>query len=114
MLSRTAVRERQSSKGGIEMYGTVARMRIKPGMEQPLAEQLEEFDSLGVPGFVRSTIYKLDAGGDEYMVAIAFETKDAYVANAESPEQDARYQKMRELLDSDPDWNDGEIVHTTA
>ncbi len=96
------------------MYGTVARMRLKPGMEQQLAEQLREFDGLGVQGFVRSTVYRLDAGTNEYMVAVAFETKEAYVANAESPEQAARYQKMRELLESDPEWNDGEIVHTTA
>ncbi len=95
------------------MYGTIARMRLKPGMEQQLAQHLEEFEALSVAGFVRSTIYRLDAGTNEYMVAVAFETKEAYGANAESPEQAARYQRMRELLESDPEWNDGEIVHTT-
>ncbi len=96
------------------MYGTVARMRLKPGMEQQLAEQLREFEGLSVPGFVRSTIYRLDAATNEFMLVVAFETKEAYVANAESADQDARYQKMRELLESDPEWNDGEIVHMTA
>ena len=35
-----------------------------------------------------------------------------YRANADSPEQDARYQKLRALLEDDPEWNDGEIVYS--
>ena len=35
----------------------------------------------------------------------------AYQANAASPEQDARYQKLRALLARDPEWHDGEVVY---
>ena len=81
------------------MYGTVGRMRLKPRIEQQLAEQLKEFDGLGVPGFVRSTIHRPDAARDDYMVVVPFETKGACVA---STEQNARYETMRELLDPGP------------
>ncbi len=96
------------------MYGTIARLRLKPGTEQQLGELFKEFDGLGIAGFVRNTIYRLDAGSNEYMMAVAFETKEAYVANAESPQQDEIFQKLRALLEADPDWNDGEIVHATG
>jgi hypothetical protein len=53
----------------------------------------------------------MDADPDEYILAVAFESREAYAANAASPEQDARYQELRALLEADPEWNDGEIVH---
>lgn len=96
------------------MYGTVARMTVKPGMEQELAEQLESFEAVKVPGFIRSTIYRLDGDTNECVMAVVFDSKESYVANAESPEQSARFQEMRALLEGDPVWSDGEIIHETA
>ena len=93
------------------MYGTVAHLRIKPGAEEKLRQQLREFESIKVPGFKSTSIYRADANPNEYYMAVVFESKDAYHANANSPEQDARYRKMRELLDGDPEWHDGEIIH---
>ena len=48
----------------------------------------------------------------EHVIVVVFENKEAYRANADSPEQDARYQKLRALLEDDPEWNDGEIVYS--
>lgn len=96
------------------MYGTIARMTLKPGMEEALDEQLKTFESMDAPGFVRSTIYRLDSGSNEYLMAVAFDSKESYVANAESPEQNARFEEMRALLTADPEWSDGEIIHETA
>jgi quinol monooxygenase YgiN len=90
------------------MYGTIALVRIKPGMEEPLLV-------LGVgmekdPGELASYVYRMDAEpGIFYMVAI-FESKEAYVANADRPEADARYQQMHAYFDGEPEWHDGEIV----
>ena len=39
-----------------------------------------------------------------------FDDADAYRANAESPDQDARYREMRSLLADDPDWLDGTFL----
>lgn len=90
------------------MYGTVARMRIKSGKEQELLKVADE--ASGIPGFAFSHVYKLDGGNNEYILVAGFESKDAYVKNANSPEQHQRYLQYRELLESDPEWNDGEIV----
>jgi quinol monooxygenase YgiN len=92
------------------MYGTVARMRVKPGMQQQLIELGRDFEAVHVPGFVANYVYRMDAEPNVYFMAVIFDSKAAYVANANSPEQDARYRKMRALLESDPEWHDGEIV----
>jgi hypothetical protein len=39
-----------------------------------------------------------------------FESKEAYWANAQSPEQNARFLQLRALLLDDPQWHDGVIV----
>lgn len=92
------------------MYGTVARMRVKPGGESGLLQELRGFEGLNVPGFVNSYLYRTDADPNEYYMAVLFESKDAYWANARSPEQDARYRKMAAFMDGEPEWHDGEIV----
>ncbi len=37
-----------------------------------------------------------------------FESKAAYVANADDPAQDAWYRQLRTLLRADPQWEDAE------
>ena len=93
------------------MYGTVARMKAKPGTGELLAELGRQLDEDRPAGMVGTFVYQMDADPDEYILAVAFESREAYKANADSPEQDARYQELRALLDADPEWNDGEIVH---
>lgn len=92
------------------MYGTVARLRIKPGMEAQLMEFDRKVQDAKIPGHVDTHTYRMDADPNIYYLAIIFESKEAYVANANSPEQYERYLEMRALLDSDPEWNDGEVV----
>ena len=58
------------------MYGTVARQRVKPGREAELVAQLKEFESLNTPGFVRSTLYRMDADSNEYYMAVVFEDRE--------------------------------------
>ena len=95
------------------MYGTVGRLRIKPGMEgqfrQLLQEQARAFETGQVPGFVASYAYRMDADPNDYYVAAVFESREAYWANAQSPEQDARYRQWLPLLEGEPEWHDGEI-----
>ena len=40
--------------------------------------------------------------------------RDAYRANASDPEQDRWYRRMREHLDADPEWTDGELVYAST
>ncbi len=91
------------------MYGTVAHMRMKPGAEESLMAQLRAFGALPVPGYQATYVYRMDADPRDVYVAVVFDSKATYEANAESPEQDARYQDMLTLLEGTPEWHDGEI-----
>lgn len=92
------------------MYGTVARLQIRPGTEAQLMALSEEYAATTVPGYRGEYVYRLDNEPNTYMMAVLFDSRDAYLANAQSPEQHARYLKFRELLASDPEWHDGEII----
>lgn len=96
------------------MYGTVARMRAKPGAEKRLVALAREYDEIDVPGFIATYIYRLDDGENDYYMAVVFEDRASYRRNADDPEQDKRYRRMRELLELDPKWHDGEIVWASA
>lgn len=94
------------------MYGTIARLRIKPGM-------LDEFMKLGgreqpdvYPDITFQHLYRSDSDPNEYWLVVGFTSREAYVRNAQSPEQHERYLHMRSLLDADPEWHDGEVVDT--
>jgi heme-degrading monooxygenase HmoA len=91
------------------MYGTIARLRIKPGMEAEL-ERLSREANAEIPGFTFQHVYRTDADPQELYLVVGFATKEAYRANAESPEQHARYETYRTLLAAEPEWHDGEIV----
>ena len=90
------------------MYGTIARIKIDPAKIEALKTL---GDTMGTaPGQVARYAYRMDADpGEIYLVAV-FESKEAYWANAQSPEQNERFIRMRALLLEDPHWHDGEIV----
>ena len=92
------------------MYGTVARMRIKPGMEVKLKEDMAQYHGLKIPGFVSTVVYRTDSDPNEIYLTVVFKDKASYAANARDPKQDERYKKMRAFLAADPEWHDGEII----
>jgi heme-degrading monooxygenase HmoA len=93
------------------MYGTIARLRLQAGRENDLLEHLKIYDADVLPGAVASALYRADEGGSVYWLAVVFESKEAYRANADSPEQAERYREFRGLLEADPEWHDGEVIH---
>ena len=92
------------------MYGTVARMRIKPGMLPKLQEMAARDDMTNAPGLVSTTVYQMDSDPDAFIMCVVFTDKDAYFKNANSPEQNQRYEEFVAMLQGPPEWNDGEIV----
>lgn len=92
------------------MYGTVSKMRLVPGSEPFLMAQLEAMRGHREEGFVSSTIYRSDDDPLELWVAVVFESREAYRANAESETQDVVYRRMRSALEADPEWHDGEVI----
>jgi quinol monooxygenase YgiN len=90
------------------MYGTIARVKIDP-------TKTEELKALGrrmgvAPGQIARYVFRMDADPGEFYLIAVFESREAYWANAQSPDQNQRYQEMRALMLTDPEWHDGEIV----
>lgn len=93
------------------MYGTIARCRVKPGAEKKFIELARDEQALHIPGLLGQYVYRMDANPNELFLVVIFDSKQAYIANADSPEQDARYRQFHLLLEEDPEWHDGEIVY---
>lgn len=92
------------------MYGTVARIRVKPGGVERLKALSQQFMTRNVPGHVATYVYQMDDDPQVVFLAVAFDSKASYVANAESPAQNAWYQEMIQHVEGAPEWHDGEIV----
>ena len=93
------------------MYGTVARMHVKPGAIDKMQTVMKEYDGLAIPGFVDTLVFRMDNDPNELYLVAVFDSKESYLNNAGDPAQNARYLKMAELLDGEPEWHDGEIVY---
>ena len=95
------------------MYGTIFRFKVKPGEEDGVAEVFEEWarerKSL-VEGAIGGLLLKPDNWEGEFKGVALFKDKETYVANAQDPAQDKWYRKLRDLLEDDPVWEDGEYV----
>lgn len=90
------------------MYGTIARVKFDPSK---IKELKALGDSMGTaPGQVARYVYQTDADPGVLFLVAVFESKEAYWANAQSPEQNERFMQLRALLLADPEWHDGEII----
>ena len=95
------------------MYGTVARMRAKPGHTQAILDMMNEWNRDRRPkvkGIVGGYMLTPDNSPDEPVMVAIFADLESSVANAQDPEQDRWFRQIREHLEADPDWTDGEIV----
>ena len=90
------------------MYGTIARLHLKPGAEADLHRLNREL-APEVPGLVFEYAYRTDGDPGVVFLVTGFASKAAYHANAASPAQQARYDRFRALLTAEPEWHDGEI-----
>lgn len=91
------------------MYGTIARLRLKPGAQEDM-QRLGGERPTEIDGFVFQHVYQTDADPNVMFLVVAFDSKEAYLRNAQSPEQAGRYERFRAMLEADPEWHDGEIV----
>ena len=97
------------------MYGTVARLKTKPGMDAEMAafaSTWAEGRKKQVKGAIGGYVYRLDSDPRTMIMVVAFMDKASYHANAQDPAQDVVYQRLRAMLTEDPIWEDGEIIGT--
>lgn len=95
------------------MYGTVAHFRPSPGQEQAIVSLFEEWYRERRPvvkGALGGYLFRKDEAPGELIAIALFENKETYVDNAGDPEQDKWYGRVREHLEADPTWEDGEII----
>jgi heme-degrading monooxygenase HmoA len=95
------------------MYGTVVRMQVKPGQEEAVKALNERWRRERNPeaaGFIADYALKSERTPGEWIVLVIFDTEANYRKNAADPEQHRQYEQLRALLETDPEWNDGEIL----
>ena len=95
------------------MYGTIGIFKIQPGQEEAAATCFNSWWADRAPkvdGALGGSLHRNGANPSEFILSVVFDTKEAYEANASSPEQDRWYQGLRALLAGDPRWMDGEVL----
>jgi heme-degrading monooxygenase HmoA len=95
------------------MYGTIARFILKPGTAEDFGKVAMAQESATIAGYRDTRVYHSNTNPNECWVVVAFESKEAYDANANSPEQHERYLGLARFFAEDPQWHDGEIVYDT-
>ena len=94
------------------MYGTIFNLRVKNGHERDLLEAMDERNTeiKGTKGAVAWFLMKPDDENADLVGVAVFESKEAYVANANSTEQHEEFTKWMEHLEAEPNWTDGEYI----
>ena len=99
------------------MYGTIFHMKVKPGQEQKVIDIFKDWERERKPkvkGVVGGLLLKPENRSGELIGVAVFDDKASFMANANDPEQDKWFRRLRELLEADPDWEDGEYVAGTV
>ena len=95
------------------MYGSIFRMKVKSGQESKVADIFKEFErdrQTNIKGIVGGFIMKPDNFTGELIGVAVFQDRATYRANADDPGQHQWYLKLRELMEEDPAWEDGEYI----
>jgi hypothetical protein len=91
---------------------TFMRLKVRPGKLDELRGMMEgQEGTVAQAGWVASIIGQSKNDENEIMGAILWDTSENYYKNADRPEQNAQYEKMRALLASDPEWFDCSLLH---
>lgn len=89
-------------------------MKVQPGkvdeMKQLVRDRGAENRRQASAGWERTVVGQTKDDPNTLWVAVTWDTSERYYANAESPDQNEWYQKMRALLESDPEWFDCDVV----
>jgi hypothetical protein len=92
---------------------TFWKMKVKPGHVDELKALMS--DPAG-EAEMNGRGWEMDITGiskndpNEVWGCVTWDTSERYYANAESPEQNAMYEKMRGLLAEDPEWHDCDVL----
>ena len=82
------------------MYGTIFNLEVKEGCEQELIASLDKLEN--PPGGVAFFLMKPDKIRSDLVGVAVFESREAYVKNANRPEQHENFTNMMQYLVSEP------------
>jgi quinol monooxygenase YgiN len=94
------------------MYGSVAKLQVKPGSMDALMSWGDSRDASTIPGYISQYVFQTDANSNVLFLVVIFADKASYEANSRTPLQDERYAEMRTMLSADPEWHDGEVIYS--
>jgi quinol monooxygenase YgiN len=94
------------------MFGTIFYMRPRPGMEKAIEDLVRREDrERGRPaGAIAVYLFRPRSRPGELAGVAVFDSETSYRRNADDPEQDRWYRQLRDLLEADPEWNDGDVL----
>ncbi|MEP7105792.1 MAG: antibiotic biosynthesis monooxygenase [Chloroflexota bacterium] len=92
------------------MFGTIAKMKLKPGAYEQMQNQMRDRENNQVKGYMFNAVYRSKNDPNEIWLVVGFEDEASYRANADNPETDKMAQAMQQMLAAPPEWHDGEIV----
>jgi quinol monooxygenase YgiN len=93
------------------MFGTIMRARLRKERLRDflaLGKEWEAARRRGVTGFSGAQLLWEEKDPGRFCLVVHFVDEDSYRKNAASPEQDAFYRRMRDCLEEDPEWIDGD------
>ncbi len=95
------------------MFGSIYRMHPKPGEESNIAAHFRRWERDRRPaagGTVAGYLFRPKARPHELIGFAVFDSESSYRTNAGAPAQDQWYRDLRQMLEADPEWNDGDIL----
>jgi quinol monooxygenase YgiN len=94
------------------LFGTIAVVKPLPGQEDAVSDMFEQWWDERRPkvkGAIASSFYRNPKDPNELMMAVVFDTRENYEANASDPEQVRWNQRLLTLLEGEPRWIEREV-----
>src|SRR5260370_8424720 len=95
------------------MFGTIAKMKLKPGAYDKMADQMKGFEERQVKGFLFNVVYRSQSDPNEVWLVVGFEDEAPYRANANHPQTGEMAQQDQQMLAGPPEWHAGAITPST-
>jgi len=95
------------------MFGSIYRMTPKPGQEANIAAHFRRWEKERRPevgGAVGGYLFRPKGTTTELIGVAVFDSESSYRRNADDPAQNVWYRDLRQMLEADPEWNDGDVL----
>ena len=92
------------------MYGSIFKLYPKPGCQDAVEQLFRQDNEWENSTGVAACLFGSDNYPGELTGIAIFTSEEAYRQNANHPAQQNWYNQLRDLLQSDPEWNDGPVL----